>query len=515
MLQDFRSEPFSDFGRPEVAAAFEAALALVESRFGEEVPVVVAGERLRTGKLLTNTNPADRSQVLSRHHLADRATAQKAVDAARAAAPAWAALPPRERASVLLRAARRMRDRKHEFSATMVLEIGKSWPEADVETDEAIDFLEFYAREILRYQGEVPVTPFPGEFPESLYVPLGTGAVIPPWNFPNAILTGMTAAALVSGNGVILKPASDTPLIAWRVFQLLEEAGVPAGVLNYLPGPGADVGDFLVDHPHVRFISFTGSKEVGLRINERAAKVGPGQLWLKRVVLEMGGKDFIVVDEDADFDDAVTQVVASAFGFQGQKCSACSRAIVHKAISKRFFEAVAAKTEKLTMGPTKDRAHYMGPVASERQFRTVNEYIEVGKKEARLVAGGTSDGSVGNFIRPTVFDGVGAKHRIFQEEIFGPVLALVEADSFDHAIALANDTEYGLTGSYFGRDRQRILRAKRELFCGNLYINRKCTGALVGVHPFGGFNMSGTDSKAGGRDYLGLFLQAKSISEKL
>jgi 1-pyrroline-5-carboxylate dehydrogenase len=408
-----------------------------------------------------------------------------------------------------------MRAKKHEFSATMVLEIGKSWPEADVETAEAIDFLEFYAREMLRWGGEIPVTPYPGEFPETLYVPLGAGAVIPPWNFPNAILTGMTAAALVAGNGVVLKPASDTPLIGWRVFTLLEEVGVPPGVLNYLPGPGSEVGDLLVEHAQTRFISFTGSKEVGLGINQKAAAVARGQRWIKRVVLEMGGKDFIFVDEDADFDFAVSQVVASSFGFQGQKCSACSRAIVHRRLYRRFVDAVVARTAKLAQGPTRDVKNFMGPVASERQMKTVTDYIKVGKREAKLGTGGTWQGRVGNFVAPTVFYDVKPSHRIFQEEIFGPVLGITEAKDFETGIAYANASEYGLTGSYFGRDRKRIVEARRRLHCGNLYINRKCTGALVGVHPFGGFDMSGTDSKAGGRDYLGLFLQAKSISERL
>ncbi len=515
MLHEFRNEPFTDFTKPENRALFEEALARVEKEFGQEVPLVVGGKRINTGRTLVNVNPSNRKEVLSVHQLATRAVAEDALAAAEGAWPAWASLPARERATVLLRAARRMRERKHEFSATMVLEIGKSWPEADVETAEAIDFLEFYAREMLRWGGEIPVTPYAGEFPETLYLPLGTGAVIPPWNFPCAILAGMTSAAAVTGNGVILKPASDTPLIGWKVFQLLEEAGIPDGVINYLPGPGADVGDFLVDHPKTRFISFTGSMEVGLRIQERSSRAAAGQKWIKRTVLEMGGKDFIVVDEDADFDEAVTQVVFSAFGFQGQKCSACSRAIIHESLYKKFVDAAVAKTESLTVGSPKVHGTYMGPVASERQFKTVMDYVEIGKSESRLVTGGTGDGSTGNFIKPTVFADVEANHRIFKEEIFGPVLALTSARNFDHAMTLANDTAYGLTGAYFGRDRYRIARAKRELFCGNLYINRKCTGALVGVHPFGGFNMSGTDSKAGGRDYLGLFLQAKSISEKL
>jgi 1-pyrroline-5-carboxylate dehydrogenase len=515
MLEDFRNEPFTDFSRAEERSAFEAALSKVDRQKGVEIPVVVGGRRLRTGRLLENLNPSDRSEVLSRHHLADRKAALKAVEAAVKAQREWADLAPRERASVLLRAAARMRAKKHDFSATMVLEIGKSWPEADVETAEAIDFLEFYAREMLRWGGEIPVTPYPGEFPETLYVPLGAGAVIPPWNFPNAILTGMTSAALVAGNGVVLKPASDTPLVAWRVFTLLEEAGVPAGVLNYLPGPGSEVGDLLVEHAETRFISFTGSKQVGLGINQKAAAVAKGQRWIKRVVLEMGGKDFIFVDEDADFDFAVSQVVASAFGFQGQKCSACSRAIVHRRLYKRFVDAVVAKAAKLTQGPTRDHKNFLGPVASEKQLKTVTDYVKIGKREAKLGTGGTWNGRVGNFVAPTVFYDVKPSGRIFQEEIFGPVLGITEARDFAHGLAYANASEYGLTGSYFGRDRARIAEAKRRLHCGNLYINRKCTGALVGVHPFGGFDMSGTDSKAGGRDYLGLFLQAKSISERL
>jgi len=515
MLEEFRNEPFSDFSNAETRSAFEAALARVERAKGAEIPLVVGGRRVRTRSLMDNTNPSAKSEILSRHHLADRALAKRTIETALRAQTVWAELPARERASVLLRAAARMRDRKHEFSATMVLEIGKTWPEADVETAEAIDFLEFYAREMLRWGGEIPVTPYRGEFPETLYLPLGVGAVIPPWNFPNAILTGMTTAAVVTGNAVLLKPASDTPLIAWRVFELLEEAGVPPGVLNYLPGPGGEIGDYIVEHPRIRFIAFTGSKEVGLRINQRAAQQSPGQLWIKRAVLEMGGKDFIVVDEDADFDFAVAQVVASAFGFQGQKCSACSRAIVHRRLYRRFVDAVVARTEKLVVGPVRDWKTNVGPVASERQLKTVADYIRIGKRQAKLGTGGTWNGKTGHFVQPTVFYDVKPHHRIFQEEIFGPVLGLTEAKDFEHAIALANDSEFGLTGSYFGRGRERIAEAKKRLFTGNLYINRKCTGALVGVHPFGGFNMSGTDSKAGGRDYLGLFLQAKSISEKL
>src|SRR5512140_866479 len=434
MLQDYRNEAFTDFSRAEERSAFEAALSKADRQKGAEIPVVVGGRRIKTGRLLENVHPSDRSEVLSRHHLADRRAAAKALESAVKSQRTWSGVAPRERASVLLRAAARMRERKHEFSATMVLEIGKSWPEADVETAEAIDFLEFYAREMLRWGGEIPVTPYPGELPETLYVPLGAGAVIPPWNFPNAILTGMTSAALVAGNGVVLKPASDTPLVAWRVFTLLEEAGVPAGALNYLPGPGSEVGDLLVEDARTRFISFTGSKQVGLTINQKAAAVAKGQRWIKRVVLEMGGKDFIVVDEDADFDFAVAQVVASAFGFQGQKCSACSRAIVHRRLYRRFVDAVVARTENLTQGPTRDFKNFMGPVASERQFKTVTDYVKVGRRESKLGTGGTWHGRVGNFVAPTVFYDVKPSGRIFQEEIFGPVLGSTAAKDFETLI---------------------------------------------------------------------------------
>jgi 1-pyrroline-5-carboxylate dehydrogenase len=395
----------------------------------------------------------------------------------------------------------------------MVLEVGKSWPEADGDTAEAIDFLDFYAREMIRWGGPHPLVPNPGESNDLVYVPLGVGVVIPPWNFPCAIAMGMTAATIVTGNTAILKPSSDAPLTAWKMFEILEEAGVPAGALNFLPGPGGVIGDALVEHPRVRFIAFTGSMEVGLGINERAAKVPRGQIWLKRAILEMGGKDFTILDEDADLEAGVAGVYAGAFGFQGQKCSACSRAIVHESLYDEFVERLRARTDKTVIGSTEKRETFLGPVVSASAEKKILEYMEIGKGEGRLISGGGKHSGPGFFLKPTVFADVAPTARIAQEEIFGPVLAVTKAKSFEEEVAIANGTIYGLTGAYYGRDRARILEAKRRLHVGNLYINRKCTGALVGIHPFGGFNMSGTDSKAGGRDYLGLFLQAKSIAE--
>jgi 1-pyrroline-5-carboxylate dehydrogenase len=347
-------------------------------------------------------------------------------------------------------------------------------------------------------------------------MPLGVGAIIPPWNFPLAICVGMTTAAIVTGNTVVVKPSSDSPAIAAQFVSLMEEVGLPPGVLNFVPGGGGTVGDALVRHPKVRFVSFTGSKAVGIGINKLAAEVQPGQIWLKRVVAEMGGKDAIIVDEEADLDSAALGVAQAAFGFQGQKCSACSRAIVSEKVYDAFLAKLKPHVEKITVGEPDQFGVAMGPVVNERARDTILSYIESGKKEGRLVAGGSAvAGASGYFIQPTVIADIKPNAKIAQEEIFGPVLAVMPAKSFDEALTIANGTEYGLTGAVYTKNPEKIERAKREFFVGNLYINRKCTGAIVGAHPFGGFNMSGTDSKAGGRDYLLLFLQAKSVAEKI
>jgi 1-pyrroline-5-carboxylate dehydrogenase len=516
MLPEFKNEPLTDFSTPQNRAAMEAALAKVKDELGREHPLVIGGNHITGLKTFDSTNPAHKDQVVGRFQKGTREHVEQAIDAAWKAFADWKRQPVDVRAGLLVRAAKLMRERKHEFSATMVYEVGKTWPEADADTAEAIDFLEFYAREAYRYGGEQPITKIESEENALVYIPLGVGAVIPPWNFPLAIMAGMTTAAAVSGNCVILKPSSDSPWISARFFALLEEAGLPAGVVNFVSGSGGEVGDPLVQHPRIRFISFTGSKEVGLHINEEAAKVQKGQLWIKRVVAEMGGKDAIIVDREwANLDEAASAVVASAFGFQGQKCSACSRLIVDEAIYDKFVPMVAEKTKALKIGPPEVAESQVGPVVNKKAMQKIKEYIDRGKSEGRLVAGGNVRDEEGYFIEPTVIADVDPQATISQEEIFGPVLAVSRAKDFEDALRIANDTQYGLTGAVFTDNEQKLERAREEFFVGNLYLNRKCTGALVGVHPFGGFNMSGTDSKAGGRDYLGLFLQAKAISRKV
>ena len=513
MLPEFQNAALLDFSRPENEKGMQCGLETIRGQLGKKHPLVIGGRRIETDDTFQSVNPADPSQCVGNFAKATPDHVNQAVEAAARAFESWRWVPHEERANTLLRVAGIMRRRRNELSAAMIYEVGKNWAEADGDTAEAIDFCEFYAREMLRWGGPQPITPYPGESNEYRYIPLGVGAVIPPWNFPLAITTGMTVATFVTGNTVVLKPSSDAPFIAWKLFEALEEAGVPPGVVNFLPGPGGAMGDALVEHPKVRFVAFTGSKEVGIRIHERAARVPQGQIWLKRMVLEMGGKDFTIVDEGADVEAAAAGVFAGAFGFQGQKCSACSRAIVHRSLYDEFNQRLKARVDAMSVGPTLKRENYLGPVVSARAEKTILEYCEVGKKEGKTLAGGGKHSGPGYFVQPTVYTDVRPDARIAQEEIFGPVLAVIPAASFEEEIAIANGTIYGLTGAYYSRDRARIVEAKRRLHVGNLYINRKCTGALVGVHPFGGFNMSGTDSKAGGRDYLGLFLQGKAITE--
>jgi 1-pyrroline-5-carboxylate dehydrogenase len=516
-LPPYSPTTYIDFSQPANRAAFEAALAGVRATLGRDYPIVIGGQRETAAKYFDSTNPAKPSEVLGRFASGTAEQANRAVETAHATFATWSRVPAAERAAYLVEAAKRMKERRHHFSAWMVLEVGKSWGEADADTAEAIDFMEFYAREMLRYAAPQPLHQMPGEKDTLVYLPIGVGAVIPPWNFPLAICVGMATAAVVTGNTVVLKPASDTPGIAWQFFALMEEVGLPAGVINFLSGGGAVVGDTIVRHPKTRFISFTGSKAVGLGINKLAADVVPGQIWIKRVVAEMGGKDGIVVDDEADLDAAALGVAQSAFGFGGQKCSACSRAIVVDKVHDAFVEKLLVQIAKfVNVGDPAAYGTYMGPVASERAMKTILEYIEVGKKEGKLLLGGGAvPGAEGWFVQPTVFDDIAPKARLAQEEIFGPVLAIIRAKDFDDALAIANNTEYGLTGALFSRNAAKLQRAREEFFVGNLYLNRKCTGAMVGCHPFGGFNMSGTDSKAGGRDYLLLFLQAKSVAEKI
>lgn len=516
-ISEFKTEAFTDFSTPENEKAMKEAIKTVRSHLGRTYPLIINGERIETTDYLVSTNPSSPSQVIGKFSKATTEHAEKAMQGALTAFETWKKVKPEERAEYLFKAAKLMRERKHILSAWLILEIGKSWAEADGDVAEAIDFCEYYGREMLRLANPAPLVPTPGERNKLSYIPLGVGLVIPPWNFPLAILVGMTTASIVTGNTVVLKPSSDTPAIAYQFIQILEEVGVPKGVVNFVPGPGASVGDYLVAHPKVRFIAFTGSKEVGLRINEIAAKTQKGQIWIKRVVAEMGGKDSTIVDNDANLDVAADAIVQAAFGFQGQKCSACSRAIVHKDVYDKVLEKVVERTKKLTMGKPDEKTNYLGPVASKSAYEGILEYIEIGKKEGRLMTGGKPHENPDNgyFIEPTIIADVKPEARISQEEIFGPVLAFIKADSWEHALEIANNTEFGLTGAAFTGSRAKLDEAAEDYHVGNLYLNRKCTGALVGVHPFGGFNMSGTDSKAGGPDYLLLFSQAKVVTEKV
>ncbi len=512
---EFRNEPATDFAKPENRRAMEAALGRVAGELGREYPLIVGGERVETAEKIRSLNPSRPSQVVGIFQKGTAELANRAVEAAYGAFERWKRVPAEERAECLFRAADLLRQRKPEMNAWLVYEVGKTWPEADADVNETIDFCEFYGREMLRLAGPQPVTPAAGEKNYLVYIPLGVGIVIPPWNFPSAIMAGMTLASIVTGNTVVLKPSSDSPTIAAQFVEILHEAGVPKDVVNFFTGPGGSAGEALVAHPKTRYIAFTGSKEAGLRIGELAAKKQPGQIWIKRTVLEMGGKDAIIVDDEADLDAAVEGVAVSAFGFQGQKCSACSRAIVVDKIYDQFLEKLTQRVRAIRVGPADNPANYMGPVINQSAMKSILEYIEVGRKEGRLVAGGKPAGGDGYFLEPTVIADVDPKARIAQEEIFGPVLAVMRARDFDQALAIANDTEFGLTGGVYTKNPKKIERAAEEFHVGNLYLNRKCTGALVGAHPFGGFNMSGTDSKAGGRDYLLLFLQAKSVAEKV
>ncbi len=514
-LSDFKNEPLSNFKQnPAHREAMEEALGTVKNELGREYEIVIAGDRIKAAEKFASTNPAAPEQVVGVFSKANKELAERAVRAADEAFKTWSCTPAETRVNLLLRTAAILRERKFYYAAWMVYEVGKTWPEADADVAEAIDFAEFYAREMLRYAPPQPLTPVPGERNHLRYVPLGAGIIIPPWNFPLAILTGMATASIVTGNTVILKPSSDSPTIARKFFDALEEAGLPKGVANFLPGPGGAVGDTLVAHPRTRFVAFTGSKEVGLHINELAAKPAPGQIWIKRVIAEMGGKDSILVDGEADVDAAVEGVAVSSFGYQGQKCSACSRAIVVEGVYDEFLEKLKRRVERIRTADPREPESDMGPVINASARKQIMSYIETGKKEGRLLTGGAGSGP-GHFIEPTVIADVPPKATIAQEEIFGPVLAVIRVKDFDEGLEVANNTEYGLTGSVYSKSRAHLDRAAAEFHVGNLYFNRKCTGAFVGGHPFGGFNMSGTDSKAGGRDYLLLFLQAKALSEKV
>ncbi len=518
MVVPYKHEPFTDFTIAENKEAMEAALKQVEEEIlGQDYPLIINGERITTEDKIVSVNPANHSEVIGNVSKATEELAERAMQVADETFNTWRKSSPKMRADILFRAAAIVRRRKHEFSALLVKEGGKPWNEADADTAEAIDFLEYYGREMIRLKDGLHVESRPIERNQYHHIPLGVGVVISPWNFLFAIMAGTTTAAMVTGNTVLLKPASTTPVIAYKFMEVLEEAGMPKGVVNYIPGPGSEVGDYLVDHPRTRFVSFTGSREVGTRIFERAGVVheDKGQKWLKRTIIEMGGKDTIVVDKEADLELAAESIVKSAFGFSGQKCSACSRAVIHEDVYDVVKNRVVELTNELSAGDPATNEHFTGSVIDQAAFDKIMGYVEIGKEEGKLVAGGTGDDSKGWIIQPTVFVDVDPEARIMQEEIFGPVVALTSAKDFDEAIDIANNTDYGLTGAVITNNRDHIEQAREDFHVGNLYFNRGCTGAIVGYQPFGGFNMSGTDSKAGGPDYLIQHMQGKTTSETL
>jgi len=516
MIPDYEPVGLSDFDDPEVQESFQEAIRKVDSEAGKEYPLIIGGEEIWTDDYIESVDPANKDHVVGRVSTSTEEHARQAIETSWEAYETWRDFSGEERARVLWKACEMMKERRHELSATMVAEVSKNWVEADADTAEAIDFLNFYGHEADRLSQRQPLTRLPDRDNELYYIPLGAGSVISPWNFPLAILCGMTSASIAAGNATAVKPASDSVVIAYKFAEIMREAGMPEGVLNFVPGSGSDVGRTLVEHPRTRFINFTGSREVGVQINREAAKVREDQVWLKRVLAEMGGKDAVIIDRDLyDRQEAVNGVVRSAFGYQGQKCSAGSRLILHDDVYEDVLESVVERTEEISVGDPRDPENYMGAVINRAQFDKISSYIDIGRDEGDLLTGGGTDDEQGFFIDPTIFAGADPDARIAQEEIFGPVLTVLRADDFDHALEIANGTEYALTGSVFSSNRRKLENARDRFEVGNLYFNRKCTGALVDVEPFGGFRMSGTNAKAGGRDYLKRLSKVKSVSEKL
>jgi len=512
----FGNQPHLDFSRQESRSAFDAALEAVRARLGSHYPLRIGGRDIETTATLTSVNPAVPAEVIGTTAYGGRAEAEAAVAAATAALPAWRDAAPVDRAAVLFRAAELMRRENAELSALATLESGKTRREANADVDEAIDFIEYYGREMLRLGKPRRMGHAPGEHNVYFYQPRGVALVVAPWNFPLAILTGMTSAALVAGNSVIVKPAGPTPIIAAQLVRLLEAAGAPAGTVNYLPCPGGEVGDFLVRHLGVDLIAFTGSMEVGLRIISQAAQ-HPAAASVKKVIAEMGGKNALIIDADADLDVAVTETIVSAFHYQGQKCSAASRVIVLEPAYDEFVARLLEATRSLVVGPPEQPGSRLGPVITADAQAKIEEYIATGKREATLAAvveppeGGWPDG--GYYVAPHVFVDVSPTAVIAQEEIFGPVLAVMKAADMDEALAIANRVKYALTGGLISRSPATIARVRRDFRVGNLYINRGTTGALVERQAFGGFKMSGVGSKAGGPDYLLQFLEPRVTTE--
>ena len=508
----FVNEPMADFTRKEVRDGFVNAIAGVRQKLGATYPLYIGGREVTTDDRLVSVNPANPQEIIGNVCQAGVKEIDEAIAAAKKAAPAWKALSFADRAQYLIKAAAIARKKIYELSAWQTLEVGKQWNQAQADVAEAIDFLEYYAREAIRIGRPRRMGNSPGEVNLLSYQGKGIAAVIAPWNFPLAISCGMSAAAIVAGNPILYKPAGPSSVVGFNLVDIFREAGLPAGVFNYVPGRGSVMGDYLVEHPEIAIIAFTGSMEVGHRIINTASLVQPGQKQIKKVVAELGGKNAIIIDDDADLDEAIKQVINSAFAFQGQKCSACSRAIVVEPIYEKFRERLVQAASSLTIGPAEDPSYSMGPVVDEKAQKSILGYIELARQEGKVLLSREVPAS-GYYVPLTIVEGIRPEHRIAQEEIFGPVLALMKVKDFDQAIEWANSTRFSLTGAIFSRSPEHLDRARAEFNVGNLYLNRGSTGALVERHPFGGFNMSGIGSKAGGPDYLLQFVDPKLVSE--
>jgi len=507
---------YQDFTNPAVAANQKAALDKVRAQFGKEYDLYLNGKWVKgENGTFDSINPSNIKEVIGTFQMASANQAKQALTDSWEAFKTWQYVPVEERAEYLYRIAELIQERRDEINAWMISESGKNYLESDADLAEGIDFINYYANEAIRLDKGMEVIDTWGDINRTIYIPLGAGVSISPWNFPFAICLGMAFAPIVAGNTVVAKPSPDTPMMGYLIAKLAEEVGLPKGVFNFITGDNMEVGETLTTDARTRFISFTGSKNVGLHISEIAGKVQPGQKFMKRLVCELGGKNAVIVDKDSDLEAAATAIVQAAFGFQGQKCSACSRAIVLEEVYEEVLAKVVAKTKALSIGDAKDN-FAVTPVVNQKAVDKIMYYIELGKKESTLVQGGNlaKTENEGFYIEPTIFRDVDPNARIAQEEIFGPVVAFIKAKDIDHALAIANDTDFGLTGGFFSNNPETLRKAYREHHVGNLYINRKNTGALVGGQPFGGFNMSGTDGKAGGKDYLLYFLQAKSMTER-
>lgn len=511
----YKREPFTDFTLPQNKKEFQNTLEKIEKELGVHHDILIDGERITTIDKITSFNPANKYEIVGTVGKADTDIAETAIVSARKSFQVWRDWQVKDRAGILFRTAAIIRYRKHEFSAYLVKESGKSWQEADADVARGIDFMEYYGRQMIDLEEREEINRSLIKYNQYLYQPLGIAVTISSSYFPFSTMVQTTVAPLVTGNTVILKPSSSTPIIAAKFVEVLEEVGIPSGVISFLPGSGEEVGDYLVNHPKTNLIIFTGSRDVGIRIWEQAAKVHPTQAHLKRAIVEWGGRDTIIVDNDVDIDLAAEELIASAFGFSARKRFTGSRAIIHQDIYKSLLERVIDLTNKLNVGDPFFPDNYMGPVTNQRAYLHIMSYLEVGKKEGRLVAGGIGDDSQGYFVRPTIFADVQPESRIMQEELFGPVIVFCKANDFEQALSIANNTKYGVTGALITNNHDHMERARYDFHVENLYVNHNCTETVEGYHPFNRFQTLEVDSKIVKRDYLQLHMRGKNVLEGL